>query len=777
MGIKKSTDKGFIGNFEYDGELKYRLIFEKSPIGIFQYNTDAVITECNDRFVEILQSKREFLVGLDMRTIKDKSVLPAILDALEGKNGFYEGLYQATTSGASVFVMLKTVPIHNPKDNSIVGALGIVEDITERMKAQQELAKKEEHFRILSSLTTDAASILTIQPDGTFKRDWLSINVLSALGYKPEEIDTFEKWASVVHPDDLPIYLSGIEKIKNGQKITVEIRVKAKDGHVLWIQNTVFPEFDSHGKPIRLISAVKDITEKKNQEQEIQQQRNLLKSIVDNAPIGIWVVGTDGSYPLINPYFTQNIGYGTPAFSMTEEEIEQCRRSDRLALNSEHSVETTEELTFTDGKKHVLRVFKQRLKSPTGEIIGVLGIATDISERIQYEKALVEALEKAEESDKLKSAFLANMSHEIRTPLNGVIGFAKFLRNFPDTTPQERDKFLGIISSSADHLLTLINDIIDISKIDVGQLTINPEPFNLNSLLSEIYTFFYNANPDLHKRGISFTYNAPLPDSEANICSDKLRLRQVLTNLVGNALKFTPKGKVEFGYELLPTENALKFYVSDTGIGIPKDKQEIIFHRFRQADTNTTRQYGGTGLGLAICKSLVELMGGKIWVDSEPDQGANFYFTLPINLPQYSGVNNTEGYDYNSLAQLLKGKTILIAEDDPNSLYYLKTILQGFNVTILDTDNGKSAVEMVQANPNICLILLDLKMPVMNGYDAIKRIRSINPNVPILVQTAHAFSNERAIVQALGCNYFITKPIDINSLYLSMYRALVNQGQ
>ncbi len=777
MGINKSTDKAFVGNFEYDGELKYRLIFEKSPIGIFQYNTDAVITECNDRFVEILMSKRELLVGFNMHSIRDKSVMPAILDALSGKHGFYEGPYQATTSNANVYIMLKTVPIHNQKDNSIVGALGIVEDVTERMKAQQELAKKEEHFRILSSLTTDAASILTIQPDGSFKRDWLSISLLSALGYKPEEIETFENWATIVHPDDLPIYLDGIEKIKNGQKVTIEIRVKAKDGHIFWIQNSVFPESDSQGKTIRLISAAKDITEKKNREQEIQQQRNLLKSIVDNAPIGIWVVRTDGSYPLINPYFAQNIGYGTPAFSMTQEEIEQCRRSDNLALNSDQPIETNEEVTFTDGKKHILRIFKQRLLSSTGQVTGVLGIAMDMTERIHYEKALIEALEKAEESDKLKSAFLANMSHEIRTPLNGVIGFAKFLRNFPDTTPQERDKFLGIISTSADHLLTLINDIIDISKIDVGQLTINPEPFNLNSLLSEIYTFFFNANPDLHKRGISFTYNTLLPDSEANIYSDKLRLRQVLTNLVGNALKFTPKGKIEFGYELLPTENVLKFYVSDTGIGIPKDKQEIIFHRFRQADANTTSQYGGTGLGLAICKSLVELMGGKIWVESEPDQGANFYFTMPLNLTQYSGANNTEDYDYNSLTQLLKDKTILIAEDDPNSLYYLKTILQSFNVTILDTDNGQSAVEMVQANPNISLVILDLKMPVMNGYEAIKGIRSINPNVHILVQTAHAFSNERAIVQALGCNYFITKPIDINSLYLSMYRALVEQGK
>jgi len=776
MAQKKTGANRSESKFEYDGELKYRLIFDKSPIAIFQYNTDAIITELNERFVEILHSKRELLLGLDLHSINDKSILPAILNALEGKNGHYEGKYVTTTSNVTIYILLKTVPITHSKSGKVIGAIGIAEDITELYLIQEELAVKEEHFRILSSLTSDSASILTIQPDGTFKRDWLSNKLMSDSGYKPEDIDTFEKWATIVHPDDLEKFQMAYNYIvTKGEKVTLEFRVKSKDGQIHWIEHTVYPEFDSQGKPFRLISAIKDITPKKLHEQELQQQRNLLKTIVDNAPIGIWIANPDGTYPIINSWVNQNIGYGTPHFSMTEEEVEQFRQSDNIALQTDNPVETTEEVTFTDGRKHTLQIFKQKLKSINGDVIGVLGIATDVSEHKHYEKALIEALEKAEESDRLKSAFLANMSHEIRTPLNGVVGFAKFLKNYPDSTPQERNKFLGIISNSADHLLTLINDIIDISKIDVGLLTINPEPTNINELLAEIYSFFYNANPDLPKRGIAFNYTATLANSSAIINCDRMRLRQVLTNLISNALKFTDKGMVEFGYQINNSSDEIQFYVTDTGIGIPMEKQEVIFQRFRQAHNDISKQYGGTGLGLAICKSLVELMGGKLWVESKSGHGSSFLFTIPLDTPIDKITQKPVSFELTELQTLIKGKTILIAEDDPNSMYFLKTVLRNFDVKILEADNGLLATEINQLHPEISVILMDIKMPVMNGYEAIKNIRSLNPTVPIIVQTAHTFSNEQAISKALGCNYFITKPIDPNTLYQSLYLVLKEQ--
>jgi len=746
-------------------EQKYRLLFEKSPVGIFQFDNNAIIIDCNDRFIEILKSSREKVIGFDMQNLKDKSVLNVCLDAIKGVQGFYEGIYHVTTSDATIYVSLKTVPFIIDGTDEVIGGIGIVEDITERVKADEVLKKKEQDFRILSSLTTDAASVLSFNPDGTFNRQWLSDSLLHTVGYSPDEIDSFDKWAKIVHPEDLHPYKEAVGKIMRGQKVSLDFRIIDKKGRIFWVNNTVFPEYDESGKPVRLISALKDITAEKEALIALDYQRNLLDTIINIAPVGIWLSKPDGSYPIINKNFSELIGYGTAMFSMTPEEIEHCRKSDDIALKSDEPIEVEEDITFIDGNKHTIKVFKRRVFDINGSVLGVLGISTDITERKRYEKALVEALEKAEESDKLKSAFLANMSHEIRTPLNGIIGFSKYLRNFPDTSRDETLKFLNIICNSADHLLNLINDIIDISKIEVGQLKIAPESINLNALLNEIYTFYYSANPDLSKRGVSFRITTSLSDAESSIVVDKVRLRQVLNNLIGNALKFTREGSVEFGYELTTDKNYVRFFVKDTGIGISKDKVELIFQRFRQADVDITKKFGGTGLGLAISKSLVDLMGGNIWVDSQPEIGSTFYFTLPFIKTAIPVAKSDAPFEFKEVMDKLKGKRILIAEDDTNSLFYLKTVLQNSGIVCLEALNGRDAVNLFLKNPDVDLILMDLKMPELSGFEAIKEIRRVSPKVPIIVQTAHVFNDEKVLCSAMGCNNFISKPVDVNVLF------------
>ena len=753
-------------------EQKYRLLFEKSPVGIFQYDNNALIIDCNDRFVEILKSQREKIVGLDMHNLKDKSVLNACLDAISGVQGFYEGIYHVTTSDAVIYVSLKTVPFTMDGTDDVLGGIGIVEDITERVKADEVLKKKEQDFRILSSLTTDAASVLSFNPDGTFNRQWLSDSLLHTVGYSPDEIDSFEKWAKIVHSDDILPYKEAVGKIMQGQKVSLDFRIIDKKRRIFWVNNTVFPEHDESGKPVRLISALKDITAEKEAEIALDYQRNLLDTIINIAPVGIWLSKPDGSYPIINKNFSELIGYGTSMFSMTPAEIEHCRKSDDIALKSDEPIEVEEDITFTDGNKHTIKVFKRRVFDVNGSVLGVLGISTDITERKRYEKALVEALEKAEESDRLKSAFLANMSHEIRTPLNGIIGFSKYLRNFPDTNREETLKFLNIICNSADHLLNLINDIIDISKIEVGQLKIAPESINLNALLNEIYTFYYSANPDLSKRGVSFRITTSLSDVESSIVADKVRLRQILNNLIGNALKFTKEGSVEFGYELTTDKNYVRFFVKDTGIGIPKDKVELIFQRFRQADIDITKKFGGTGLGLAISKSLVDLMGGNIWVDSQPEIGSTFYFTLPFIKTAIPVAKSDTQFEFNEVMDKLKGKRILIAEDDANSLFYLKTVLQNAGIVCFEALNGRDAVNLFLKNPDVDLILMDLKMPELSGFEAIKEIRRVSPKVPIIVQTAHVFNDEKVLCSAMGCDNFISKPVDVNVLFSALIQLI-----
>lgn len=749
---------------------KYRLLFEKSPVGIFHYDQEARLTDCNDKFVEILKSEKGKLIGLDLKTLKNELVVTAIMESLEGKQGSNEGYYNVLTSNAVIYAAIKTVPITDSLGN-ITGGMGIVEDITERKRTEEALRHSENRFRILSTLTTDAASSLTIGADGKFTRDWISVSLLKELGYEVEDIDSFEKWAEIVHPDDLGIYQDAVRRIGAGQKVSADFRIVKKNGEVIWVNNTVYPEVNDEGKVVRLISAIRNISEQVQAKQELLHQKNLLDLIINSAPLGIWVTTMDGQYPIINKWFADAIGYHTPNPSIRPEEIQTCFESDRIAYESEDPISTEEEVTFVDGKRHILQVLKRRLVSSNGQVIGIMGIGTDITDRKLFEKEMVRAIERAEDADRLKTAFLANMSHEIRTPLNGIIGFAKYLKDFPPSE-EEHNHFLDIIYSSADHLLNIINDIIDISKLEVGQVKINPVPCNLNKTLDGIYSFFYTSNLELQKKDINLRLSTSLPEQDSNILIDDVRLKQVLNNLIGNAIKFTPKGYVEFGYTLVDHKKNLRFFVRDTGIGISPDKYTVIFERFRQADNMTTRNYGGTGLGLAISKSLIELMGGKIWVESKPNEGSVFYFTIPYQSIAKNQKCAESDQPIETYKKLFTGRVILVVEDDPNSIIYLNTMLENVGFKVINATSGRQSIEIVTRNSNIDLILMDLRLPEMSGFDAVREIRKINPTIPIIAETAHAFTEEKEMCARVGCNDFITKPIDVNHLYAAVYGQL-----
>ncbi len=486
----KGTTKLSSDSHDFQNNNHYKFLFEQSPIGIFYFDNEYKVTDCNSFLVNALRSKRSDLIGLDLRTIKDKSILNAITESLHGSSGTYEGVYRSNSTEAVVFASLKTFALTDD-EGKIIGGVGLAEDITEKKKTEEALKLSENRYKILSNLTTDAASILTIEADGTFNRKWLNDDLLIKTGFKVHEIDTFEKWAKIVHPEDLNAYYSSVKEIISGKKVSRDFRIINKDGSIIWINNTVYPEQNSEGKVVGLISAIKDITQKVIAEQELLRQKNLLDLIINNAPIGIWVTASDGSYPIINKSFRDSVGYDSGVLSIKPEELESCQKSDLLAYQSNEQINTEEEITFVDGKKHILQILKTQLKAHDGSNIGILGIGNDITEHKLYEEQLKLAITKAEEVDKLKSAFLANMSHEIRTPLNGIIGFSKYLKDYP-ATEEEYHHILDIICNSADHLLKIINDIIDISKLDSGQVKINPVSCNLNKLLNGVYSFFYS---------------------------------------------------------------------------------------------------------------------------------------------------------------------------------------------------------------------------------------------------------------------------------------------
>jgi PAS domain S-box-containing protein len=372
---------------------------------------------------------------------------------------------------------------------------------------------------------------------------------------------------------------------------------------------------------------------------------------------------------------------------------------------------------------------------------------------LEINRELKIAKDKAEESDNLKSSFLANMSHEIRTPLNAISGFSELLKD-PEIEKETINQYVEIINANCIQLTSIIDDIIDVSRIESGQVVIKPITVNLNKVLESASQVF---RANAITKGIDFNVTYGLKNEEADIETDDTRLKQILNNLLNNAFKFTEKGSISLGYSL--KNKHIEFFIRDTGIGIAKEFHELIFERFRQIDIGNSRKFGGTGLGLTISRVLTELLGGRIRLESEIDKGSTFYFTIPYNnlnkLQVSSNKILNDSLDFN-----WKNKSILVAEDEEFNYFYVQEILSSTKVKIIRARNGLEAVKICQNNTDIDLILMDIKMPQMDGYEATRLIKEMLPNTPIIAQTAFAMSEDRTKAINAGCNNYIAKPIN-----------------
>ncbi|NOU60685.1 ATP-binding protein [Marinifilum caeruleilacunae] len=362
------------------------------------------------------------------------------------------------------------------------------------------------------------------------------------------------------------------------------------------------------------------------------------------------------------------------------------------------------------------------------------------------------AQKKAKESESLKSAFLQNMSHEIRTPMNGIIGFVELLRN-ENLSKEQRERYMDIILKCSDQLLGVVNDVLDLSLIETGNVKLEKESIHLNKLMDELYLSYSESM----KEGVSLEQITK--SEELEIVTDAVKLKQLLDNLLSNAGKFTSKGKIEFGFE--KQDNALLFFVKDTGVGIKPEQIDKIFNRFERAEIETTKLIGGAGLGLAICKGIVGEMGGKIWVESEFGRGSDFYFNIPFVAASHQ--KPEEEKEKNDV--LIQDDCLLIAEDEDSNYLYLMEILQDLGIEIWRAKNGKEAVEMYQENDKISMILMDIKMPVVDGYEATRRIREFDSQVPIIAQTAFVLGDEKIQALEAGCTDYIPKPFKREEIY------------
>ncbi len=395
----------------------------------------------------------------------------------------------------------------------------------------------------------------------------------------------------------------------------------------------------------------------------------------------------------------------------------------------------------------------------------------EIDKRGVVEKELIAAKQKAEESNRLKTAFLNNMSHEIRTPLNGITGFIGLLQK-PNLKAENKQQYFDIINKSSVRLIDTVTDIIDISRIEAKLMEVVIKEVSVNEMFDELYGFF---NPQVEAKGLKLMQLPSLSSDESVVLTDNHKLNGILTNLIKNAIKFTAKGSVTFGYNITTDSESgsvMQFFVKDTGIGVPKDRQQAIFNRFEKADIEDTGVFEGSGLGLAIAKSYVEMLGGNIWLKSEEGIGTEFMFTIPYKT-KIDIAKKKKQEDYiESKQDTLKSMTVLIVEDEKVNRQLFEAMFDNVFKQIVYVKTGQQAIETCENNLEIDLVLMDIKMPIMNGYTATREIRKFNKDVVIIAQTAFGLEGDKEKAIEAGCNDYIAKPLKENELFEKIEKAI-----
>ena len=652
----------------------------------------------------------------------------------------------------------------------------IIHDITDRnrqesirQKFEKELLESRQFLKSIYDEVNHSIFVVDVRSDGGFRFKGINpihekltgIKSQAITGKTPEEFLDPEVARAVIHNYN--------NCIREGKTIQYEERIPF-EGKDTWWETVLNPVRNESGHIFRIIGTSNNITDRKLAENQLMK----MSAAVQQSPAIVMITDPKGTIEYVNPMFTAFTGYTAeeaigknPSMlksGQTPDNVYKDLWQNILAGNIWHGELLNKK---KDGNLYWESVIIAAIVNSAGVITNFVGVKEDITEQKKMLDELIAAKEKAIESDRLKSAFLANISHEIRTPMNGILGFSELLRE-PHLSGEEQAEYIDLINKSGQRMLNLINDLIDISRIEAGETKPQITKTPLNSLLRDLHSFF---KPEAEKKGLRISCTTGLPDNKSIIDTDSLKLNQILTNLVQNALKFTNHGGIDIGYTLNNT--MLEFYVIDSGRGIPADMTEKIFDRFRQADNSLTRAYEGSGLGLSISKAFVEMLGGTIQVESIEGKGSKFTFTIPYNLTGLPKINLPSA-DKAEPAGYLSGITILIAEDDEVSNLLIKKSLKEENITTLFAENGQEAVAMIEYHPEINIVLMDIKMPVMNGYEATKQIKQLRPDLPVIAQTAFTSTEDRKKAMEAGCDSFLTKPINKHNM-LELMRLLLNR--
>ncbi len=721
-------------------------------------------------------------------------------------------------------------PIMDEQGN-VHGVVAVFRDVTEQYRMNRQIRESKAFMDAVFQSIQDGISVLAT--DLTIRY----VNPVMEQWYSKKTPLVGKKCYSAYHNAGQPCDPCPSLRAMKSKKTESEVvpGYPDPDSPVRWLELYSYPILDSDSQEVRgVVEFVRDITQREEAERELRRHKDLLTRSQRIARLGSWEMDLKTNTLNWSDEVYRIFGLQPQEFEATFEAfLERVHPDERsnVAQAFRNSVQAGEEGYETEhriikkdtGQVRHVHEKADHFRDHHGEIYKSIGMVQDITDQKQYEEKILSyseelqattsdlretnqeleateeelrasneelrdinrrleeqkeemerAKQKAEESDRLKSTFLANMSHEIRTPMNGIMGFSQMLQE-RDYPREKQRQFLGIIHSRTRHLLQIINDIVDVSKIEANQIALQFESFYLNDLMDELYNVFRNERSVYGKPYLQIVVDKGLDREQSLVNSDHYRLRQILDNLLSNALKFTDQGWVNFGYALQSNQTLL-FYVKDTGSGIPSHQQANIFERFRQAEDSRGRIYEGTGLGLTISKNLAELLGGDMWLESEEGKGSVFYFTLPYKKknPEKATANPGEINHY----QDGQGKTILVIEDDTTSLQYIRELLEPDGYEVIACETGWEGHQRLRENPGIDLILMDIKLPDVNGLELTRKIRSsdFRPDVPIIAQTAYAMSQDARKSMEAGCDDYISKPIDVTSLKEKMQQLLIKGG-
>ncbi len=657
-----------------------------------------------------------------------------------------------------------------PDQLPIVGILN-ARDITERKRAEEALRQSEDRFR--SAFENAPIGVVIVAPDGRF----LQANraFCDIVGYSADELVHGTRFQDITHPGDIDADVQLLREMLAGQRTRYELekRYINRAGLPVHVRLHVSLVRDAAGAPLHVIGQVVDESERKRAE---AMQRRLVRA-VEAAAEGIVLTDAEGHILQVNPAFTRLTGYAA---------ADVVGRRPPLLHRNLHDVDTYAAFwrairagetwagrvidRRADGSHYHVAVTVAPIIDDKGVLTGFVGIHRDVTEDIRREDALADALQRAEGATRAKSEFLANMSHEIRTPMNGILGMTELA--LATQLDAEQREYLELVKSSADSLLGIIDDILDFSKIEAGKLALEPGVFDLRAVFD---TTLKTLGLRAREKGIALTWevDASVP---AALVGDATRLRQIITNLVGNGIKFTAAGVVSV--RAVVTEQRgdvleLHVTVSDTGVGVAPDRQERIFAAFEQVDASISRRFGGTGLGLTISARLVGMMGGRIWVESTPAVGSAFHFTVALGLTRESVAAGKPGEPPAAPAVAARALHVLLAEDNVVNQRLVLRLLQKRGHSVVVAGNGREALAAA-GRERFDAVLMDVQMPEMDGFEATAALRAREAgaaqHLPIIAMTAHAMKGDRERCLAAGMDDYVTKPIRAADLFAVLER-------